>query len=186
MAVSQSIYQIKVTLNGSKPPIWRRVLVPENITLSKLHSVIQIAMGWYDCHLHLFQINQQSYGYPADDDYLDTRKKSETRYRLNKLINTKGQIFTYEYDFGDGWLHTILLEKILPIEEGHSYPVCIKGKGACPPEDVGGIWRYQISLEAMADPDHEEHANFLEWYGENFDPEAFSLEEVNTGLLRMK
>ena len=186
MTASQSIYQIKVALNGSKPPIWRRVLVPKKINLSKLHSVIQIVMGWDDYHLHLFQINQQSYGDPTDEIDLDTRKKSENRYRLNKIINTKGQKFTYEYDFGDGWLHTILLEKRLPVEEGHSYPVCIKGKGACPPEDVGGIWGYQNFLEAMADPDHEEHAEFLDWYGEEFDPKAFSLEDVNSELLRMK
>ena len=94
--------------------------------------------------------------------------------------------FRYEYDFGDGWLHTILLEKILPVGKGLSYPVCTKGKRACPPEDMGGIWRYQNFLESIDDPNHEEYSDFHEWYGEEFDPEVFSLKDVNSELLRMK
>jgi hypothetical protein len=88
----------------------------------------------------------------------------------------------YEYDFGDSWEHELLVEKILPPEPGVRYPLCLKGKGACPPEDVGGVWGYDSFLEAIADPKHPEHDDMLEWVGGEFDPEAFDLDEVNEAL----
>ena len=177
---STETYQIKVTLKGSKPPIWRRLLVPNNITLDKLHRIIQSAMGWWDYHLHQFIVWGQYYGkpHPDYDDYVDMR--DECDIRLSQI--GPGEKFIYEYDFGDSWEHTVLIEKALPPEPGQPYPVCIKGKRACPPEDVGGIWGYASFLEAIRDPDHEEHDEYLEWAGGEFDPEAFDLDEINEAL----
>jgi hypothetical protein len=106
----------------------------------------------------------------------------ERQMRLDQITNREGFKFRYEYDFGDSWLHQVLVEKILPPEPGQDYPVCIKGRRARPPEDVGGMWGYYDFLEAITDPDHEEHESYLEWIGGEFDPQAFDLEEVNQAL----
>ena len=147
------IYQIKVTLNDTHPPIWRRIQVPGNTTLLKLHDILQIVMGWEDYHLHMFTIEGSIYGDPADDEYGDLGTIDEANYKLNQVIDREGQRFTYEYDFGDSWDHTLLVEKILPPQEGVRYPICLKGKRACPPEDVGGVWGYENFLEAIRDPE---------------------------------
>ena len=182
MPSEKAVYQLKVTLDHSKPPIWRRVLVPENITLYQLHEILQRVMGWMDCHLHMFTIGGQIYGDPADDEFDELGTKNETRYRLNQLGLREKARFSYEYDFGDGWEHTLLVEKILPAEKGVHYPVCVTGKRACPPEDVGGIWGYEDFLIAIADPGHEEHDEYLQWIGSDFAPEAFDVEAVNEAL----
>jgi hypothetical protein len=179
------IYQIKVTLDDTHPPIWRRILVPGNITLLKLHDILQIVMGWEDYHLHMFTIEGSIYGDPADDEYGDFGTIDEANYKLNQVIYQEGQRIRYEYDFGDSWDHTLLVEKILPPQEGVRSPLCLKGKRACPPEDVGGVWGYENFLEAIRNPDHDEHEEYLTWIGGKFDPEAFELEEVNTRLRRM-
>jgi hypothetical protein len=182
MPADKSVYQLKVTLDDSKPPIWRRILFPGNFTLYNLHEILQIVMGWEDYHLHMFNINDQIYGDPEDDEDGDLGTKNETRYRLDRLGLHEKSKFSYEYDFGDSWDHAILVEKILPPENGVHYPVCVQGKRACPPEDVGGVWGYQDFLEAIADPEHEEHDEYLAWIGGDFDPEAFDLDEVNEAL----
>lgn len=171
------IYQIKVTLKGSKPPIWRRLEVSDQITLAKLHKILQAAMGWTDSHLHQFIIGKTYYGEPDKEMGFETF--SENRVKLHQLPLREKSKFIYEYDFGDSWEHEILIEKILPGTEGSKLPVCLKGKGACPPEDIGGLWGYFGFLEAIGDPEHPEHEDMLEWVGEDFDPEAFDLEEVN-------
>ncbi len=179
------IYQIKVTLDDTHPPIWRRILAPGNTTLLKLHDVLQIVMGWEDYHLHMYRIEGLIYGDPADDEYGDLGTQDEAKYQLSQVIYGVGQQFTYEYDFGDSWDHTLLVEKILPPEEGVRYPLCLKGKRACPPEDVGGVWGYVNFLEALSDPTHDEHEEYLEWVGGEFNPEDFDLEEINARLRRM-
>jgi hypothetical protein len=179
------IYQIKVTLDDTHPPVWRRIQVPGNTTLLKLHDILQIVMGWDDYHLHMFTIEGSIYGDPADDEYGDLGTIDESRFRLNQVIYREGQRLSYEYDFGDGWDHTLLVEKILPPQESVRYPICLKGKRACPPEDVGGVWGYENFLEAICNPDHDEHEEYLTWVGGEFDPEAFDLEEINTQLRRM-
>jgi Plasmid pRiA4b ORF-3-like protein len=179
------IYQIKVTLDDTHPPVWRRILVPGNTTLLKLHDILQIVMGWWDYHLHMFTIAGEIYGDPADDEYGELGTLNESRYKLSQLIDSEGQRFSYEYDFGDSWDHTLLVEKILSPEEGLRYPLCLKGKRACPPEDVGGVWGYENFLEAIHDPNHEEHDEYLEWVGGEFDPQAFDLEEINARLRGM-
>jgi hypothetical protein len=186
MPTLPDIYQLKVTLNDSKPPIWRRIVVPENITLSLLHEILQIVMGWENYHLHMFKIAGQIYGDPEDDEMGMMGTKNETRYRLSQLNLHEKAKFYYEYDFGDGWEHTILVEKILPAEKGSRDPLCITGKGACPPEDVGGIWGYADILQAIANPEHPEHDESLEWLGKDFDPEEFDLDAVNETLQTIK
>lgn len=181
------IYQIKMTLKYSKPPIWRRLLVSSETTLAQLHNIIQIAMGWYDSHLHMFRIYDQNYSNPyyegglVELDALDSR-----RAKLSQLITAKGEKFAYEYDFGDSWDHDILVEKILPPDPEQQLPVCIKGKRACPPEDVGGVWGYESFLEAIKDPQHPEHEMFIEWIDGDFDPEVFDVDVVNSMLQTLK
>jgi hypothetical protein len=180
MSSEPQIYQIKVTLCDSKPPIWRRILVPGDITLAKLHRILQAVMDWTDSHLHQFIVGEVYYGVPHPDDFVEV--KSERRVRLNQVAPAEKSKFVYEYDFGDSWEHELLVEKILPPETSVRSPVCIKGRRACPPEDVGGVWGYAGFLEAIRDPNHPEHEDYLEWIGGEFDPEAFDLDEINAAL----
>ena len=181
-AAPTEVYQLKVTLDGLKPPVWRRVLVDGNATLDNLHWIIQLAMGWTNSHMHDFVSAGRTYGMPgpyALDDALD-----EGKFRLKQVAPAEQAKFRYEYDFGDDWRHTVLVEKILPPEPDTPYPVCVKGTRNCPPEDCGGIWGYADFLAAMADLNHPEHDDLTEWHGGPFDPEAFDLDEVNARLRR--
>lgn len=182
LADASPIYQLKVTLQGIRPPIWRRIQVRAGITLPRLHDTIQVAMGWTDSHLHQFTIGGVAYGLP-DPDFGD-EMRSEQRVKLERVVTTEKDRFVYEYDFGDSWTHAILLEKLVLPEPGLHYPRCLAGKRACPPEDVGGVWGYADFLEAIRRSDHPEHEEMLEWCGGAFDPEAFSLDEVNQALSR--
>jgi len=182
MPAPKSICQIKVTLNNSKPPIWRRILVADTTTLSQLHDILQIVMGWTNSHLHHFIVNDEFFGDPADDEFGDMGIRDETRFKLNQLVSREGFRFRYEYDFGDSWLHDLVVEKILPPEKGAHYPVCIAGKRACPPEDVGGVWGYDDFLKTISNPKHPERKEMLEWIGGDFDTEHFDLEQVNKVL----
>ena len=177
---SRSIYQIKISLIGAKPPIWRTVLVPSSLKLASFHEVIQLAMGWTNSHLHQFIANNIFYGIPEEDFGMET--EDETKYKLSQLLSKEKDTITYEYDFGDSWEHKILLEKILPDDGKSVLPVCIKGKRACPPEDCGGIWGYEELLETISNPKHTDHDDMLEWLGGEFDPEEFDLEEINGDL----
>jgi hypothetical protein len=176
------IYQIKVTLKYSKPPIWRRIQVPSDVTLADLHDILQAVMGWWDYHLHQFIIEERYYGVPHPGYVVDMIDENEVA--LNRIVD-KGSTFLYKYDFGDSWHHILEVEKVLEPEPGQRYPVCVKGKRATPPEDVGGIPGYEQYQEAMADPDHPRHERYLEWRGE-FDPEAFDLEEINAALRELR
>jgi len=174
------IYQIKVTLQGVKPPVWRRLLVPGSISLRKLHDILQVALGWTDSHLYLFEFQGQTYGVPDPDFANDMR--SDARVPLDQALVREKDAMIYEYDFGDGWRHKIVLEKIVHPTPETRVPLCIAGARACPPEDCGGIWGYANLLEAIADPSHPERAAMLEWLGDEFDPAHFSVEEVNAIL----
>ncbi len=185
MAIKQlpSIYQIKITLQGSKPPIWRRILISDAIKLDEFHEVIQIVMGWENYHLHQFRHGEIFYGVPNEDfDDSGLELKDETKYKLSDLLKAEKSSVMYEYDFGDGWEHKIVLEKILPFDSTIQLPQCIKGKRACPPEDCGGIWGYESLLESLNDKKHLEHEDMLEWLGEEFDAEYFNLDEINALL----
>jgi hypothetical protein len=179
-ATPRVVYQIKVTLKGSKPPIWRRMQVTSETTLVKLHRILQRVMGWEGSHLYQFVIGGIVYGDPGMLGELDV--EDARTVTLDTLVRGEKSKFLYEYDFGDSWEHELLVEKILPQEEGKRYPLCLTGKRACPPEDCGGIWGYADFLEAIHDPKHPEHDEMLAWVGGEFDPDAFDLEEVNTQL----
>ena len=184
MAPKRMTYQIKVTLDGIRPPIWRRILVRSNVSLPELHYTIQIAMGWENCHLHQFIVGREFYG-ELDPEYL-CEMHDESRALLQDIAAEEGDKFKYEYDFGDSWLHTVLVEKIVEPERGVKLPVVIKGSRACPPEDVGGPWGYELFLEAMKDPEHPEHEMYTGWIGGEFDPEAFDLPGVNKTLRKSR
>lgn len=171
------VYQLKITLNGIKPPIWRRVLIASQVDLEQLHDTIQTAMGWEDGHLHQFVSGRKCYGLP-DDDY-GMEVEDETHYKVSHLLKKEKDKIKYEYDFGDSWEHTVLLEKILPAADQGRVPRCVKGKRACPPEDCGGIWGYEEMLEVLKNPSDPEYEETLEWVGEDFDPEEFDIDEVN-------
>jgi hypothetical protein len=181
------IYQLKITLKNTKPPIWRRVQVPHDISLATLHDIIQDTMGWEDCHMHQFKIGKIYFGlsYPDDFDGITTTKDEE-RATLGEVIVKPKTKFVYEYDFGDSWEHEVVLEKMLAPEPGVKYPRCIDGKRACPPEDCGGAWGYAGFVEAIQNPKHPEHEDMMEWIGDSFDPEAFDLEKVNRALRRIR
>ncbi len=178
------VYQIKVTLKGTKPPIWRRIQVASDATLANLHDILQSVMGWEGYHLYQFLIDGIEYG---DPNLLDELEAENARTAtLNTLVRGEKFKFIYEYDFGDGWEHEILVEKMLALDKGKQYPLCITGKRACPPEDCGGIWGYADFLEAIQDPKHPEHDEMVEWVGGEFDPTAFDADEVNLELQQLK
>jgi pRiA4b ORF-3-like protein len=177
---SGAIYQFKVTLKESDPPIWRRIQVPD-CTLGELHEVLQVVMDWGNSHLHQFIVNGKYFGEATHDD-LDMEVEDEDGIRLSEIYTGKNTPrIVYEYDFGDSWQHEIVLEKSLE-PEMIKYPRCVEGARACPPEDVGGIWGYAEFLEAISDPSHEDHADMVVWIGGKFDPEKFSVDEVNREL----
>ncbi len=180
------IYQFKVTLKGIRPPIWRRIQVPASYTFWDLHVAIQDAMGWDDCHLHVFRVwdpmwlEETQIGLPSGD-FMPVEGEPTLpgwKQRISSVFTAPKESAVYEYDFGDGWEHAVILEKILPAAAGLRYPVCTAGKRACPPEDCGGIWGYEELLEIRGNPDHQEHEEMMEWLGEDFDPEAFHPGEV--------
>jgi Plasmid pRiA4b ORF-3-like protein len=171
---SERVYQFKITLKESQPPIWRRIQI-KDCTLDKLHEHIQTAMGWTNAHLHDFRIDDKRYGDPVrlHENFDDMDYEDSTATKISELLPKNGKAFRfgYEYDFGDCWGHEVLFEGCVRAEEGGRYPVCVEGARACPPEDVGGTPGYEEYLEAMADPDHERHEEFMGWHGP-FDPEA--------------
>lgn len=204
-ADAAQIYQLKITLRYTKPPIWRKVQVLPTITLAKLHDVIQYVMGWDDSHLHEFNGGGLSYGPPFEGvGWGEGPDEDERKTRLNQLLDAPKKKLRYLYDFGDSWEHEIVLEKILPAEPGVRYPLCIEGKLATPPDDVGGIPGFYNMLEIIADPTDPEYKDMVEWLGywdehedeeagereaaskidpkAIFDPEAFDIEAANRRL----
>ena len=178
----QPVYLLKVTLKGTEPPIWRQFQVPADVTLYRLHTLLQTVMGWTNSHMHMFNIDGVDYGKPRPERSIFGRViKDERRTKLNRVVTQEKKTFDYEYDFGDRWQHVIEVEKILP-PEGPSRAVCLAGARTCPPEDCGGVGGYEALLEAIADPQHPRHEESIEWLGEGFDPEAFDLEQVNRYL----
>ncbi|MEJ5317912.1 MAG: plasmid pRiA4b ORF-3 family protein [Tenuifilum sp.] len=181
------IFQIQIALRGFKPKIWRRILIPENLLLSDFHKIIQTTMGWTNSHLHHF-IKDKTYYSPRmeDDDFWDDSCNVDyKKMRIADILKAEKEKVIYEYDFGDSWEHDILLEKILPYDSKLVYPLCLKGKMNCPPEDCGGIWGYANMLEILKNPKHKEYKELKEWLGVEFYPEFFDIDEVNK-LLREK
>ncbi|HEY4993244.1 MAG TPA: plasmid pRiA4b ORF-3 family protein [Nakamurella sp.] len=176
------VYQIKVGLRGAKPPIWRRLEVPADISLARLHTVIQIAFGWDDSHLHVFETPYGSFG-TAD---ADLGHRAETSVTLEQVAPAANSTLRYTYDFGADWDHDILVEKVLDQDETAGYPRCTGGRRAAPPDDCGGIWGYAELVEVLRDPADKEHEDRLEWLGldaaAEFDPDRFDAEAVTRAL----
>ena len=179
-----AIYHLRISLENTKPPVWRDVLVPNHLNLEDLHHVIQIAMGWENTHLHHFIANQQLYG--ANNGEINTYEYDERDYTLEELLPEPKNWIRYEYDFSDSWLHKIELKAILPNDEHNKKIRCIKGKRACPPEDCGGIWGYTDLLENLAQANLEQKYEIYSWLGTDFNPEYFDLHAVNQSLEQLK
>ena len=186
-AKTDFLFQFKITLLDIKPAIWRRIQVPD-CTLVDLHEYIQAAFGWENYHLHQFEIDGVRYSQPAPDgDDFDMDFEDETDVLLSKLLpNTaKRTRWTYEYDFGDGWRHEILFEGFPPSDPKAKAPLCLEGERACPPEDCGGPPGYGDYLAAIADPQHEQHEEMMEWRGP-FDPETFDAKKATKAMRKAK
>ncbi len=188
------LLQLKMTLHWSEPKIWRRIVVASDMPVEDLHYAIQIAMGWENEHLHHFYkvVNRVRVFYEPDTedffagyfDFLPKKLNYEKLKVVDLVQNPKDKLF-YEYDFGDGWLHDIVLEKLLPMEEDFTAPRCIEGEMACPPEDCGGIYGYYQMLEVLKNKKHPEHRELKDWMGGKFDPEEFDILIVNELLLQL-
>jgi hypothetical protein len=184
---SKQVYQIKVVLLETDPPIWRRFVVPSSVTLHRLHLILQDVMGWTNSHLYRFQVGTKEYAEPdPDNEFNELDFKNSRRAKLGRLVTKKGDVFLYEYDFGDSWDHMLLVEDILEYEPHNRYPVCLTGKRACPPEDCGGTHGYAELLEIITDPDHEEYLDMMTWLGGHFDADSFDVEVVNQKLRSMR
>ncbi|MEQ8667649.1 MAG: plasmid pRiA4b ORF-3 family protein [Pirellulales bacterium] len=178
-------YQFKVTLIHSNPPVWRRILVPEG-SLDDLHKWVQTAMGWENAHLHRFDIQRKHYGDPEmlDDGFGETRVIDSLGVQLADLFDRPrpAKRFTYEYDFGDGWMHELEFEGIVDPPRGKKPPCCLEGERACPPEDCGGVWGYAHLLDVLADPNHEEYEQYAEWFPNGIDVEVFRTNEATKAM----
>ncbi|MEX2660141.1 MAG: plasmid pRiA4b ORF-3 family protein [Acidimicrobiales bacterium] len=184
-ARSGDVYQLKVTLHDTKPPIWRRVLIDGASTLNQVHEVVQAAFGWWNYHLHEFEIGNTRYGVPDPDEGWGPPTNDESKVRLDSVVK-KGSKFEYVYDFGDWWRHKIVVESVLPTDSTTSVPACVDGRRACPPEDCGGTWGYDDLLAILADPTHPEHDERVEWIGRPFDPELFDVSDFDENLRNQK
>ena len=180
---AEKTIQFKVALRYIRPLIWRRLLLPDNFTLGQLHDVIQVVMGWYNCHMHAFRVPRRGFGPPLREfgSGLDTAENENMAF-VGAVLVRKGQKLLYEYDFGDGWEHEIVVEKMLPIDPQANYPVCLAVARACPPEDCGSFPGYMNILEAEAAKKTAEKKELREWVGDGYDPERFDLEAVNRQL----
>jgi hypothetical protein len=181
----QNIFQLRVALRYIKPPIWRRILVPDNLLLGDLHPLLVCVMRWGGYHMHAFRFGGgfNPIEYSTHDMVMECgpRVLDEDSVSLNQLIRRKGQTFSYEYDFGDSWQHEIKVEKILPYDPAVALPVCLAGERACPPEDCGSFPGYANILRVLAKAETDGDRELLEWLGP-YDPEEFDLEEVNRRL----
>ena len=152
----EKVIQFKVTLRYIRPPIWRRIVLPDNFTLAQLHDVIQVTMGWHDSHMHTFRISGVYYTSKQvcamEDMDMGMDMERDDLALLRDVAGRPKQKFIYEYDPGDSWEHEVVVEKILPIDPQGTYPVCLAGARACPPEDCGSFPGYGDILEALKAP----------------------------------
>jgi hypothetical protein len=177
-------FQLYVELDEVTPPVWRRILVSTGARMSRLHDMIQAAMGWTNSHLHALTVGDARFGM-CFGDYPEGEIDEQTVTVLQALRGLK--IFTYEYDFGDGWEHTITVEAEFRTPHALKFALCLAGDNACPPEDSGGPGGFEYFLKALAEPKHEKHDNYVRWNdGDTFDRTAFSLIEVNAALQKVR
>jgi len=182
--VARSVYQLKISLQGSKPAIWRRVLVMNTISLEKLHQIIQVAMGWSSSHLYEFEQGRKRFGPPAE--YSEESIYDDRDVQLRDVLYKVKAKLEYVYDFGDNWQHKIILEEITPAKRKNIQSQVLKAVNACPPEDVGGLPGYSHLLKILKDPFHDEYQELCEWIGleggKKFDYSSYDIELANKTL----
>ncbi len=185
MDTKKLTYHFRVSLKEIEPTIWRRLEVPASYSFWDLHVAIQDAMGWLDYHLHVFRVANpetgriEEIGIPDKEAFEgDPVSLPGWEIPLAEYFIKPGDRADYEYDFGDGWEHEIVLEKIQPRVPKTKCPRCLEGARACPPEDCGGVGGYESMLEIIFDPSHEEHESTMTWLGGSFDPELFDPKKV--------
>lgn len=184
---AKTVHRLKVTLRQVKPPIWRRIEVPSDIKLSDLSDVLEAAMGWYGGHLHAFEAGGVVYEPPDPEGFsFGRRPVDERKARLGEVIPVVGSKMRWDYDFGDGWEHDVLVEAIAPRQAEVTYPICLTGKRACPPEDCGGPWSYGDLLAVLADPAHPEHDELVEWLPPGFNPAEFDAGEATVDMREVR
>lgn len=172
------IARLRIILNDVDPQPMRHIEVPLKIRLDRLHEVIQAAMGWTDTHLYEFRVGDTGWGVPDPDGFYDGPIDAK-KMTLEKLLDqTATRTIQYVYDFGDDWDHSIRIERVNEATQGVTYPRLLKATGACPPEDVGGAWGYEEFLEALADPDHEQHDDMVHWSGGDFDAKDVGADSI--------
>lgn len=182
------IIQLKITLQWTKPPIWRRVLVDRKTTFVELHHIIQIAMGWENCHLYEFKVDNYRIGEPNKDFdgfFASDKLVDASTVTLDSFITGTKEQFEYEYDFGDGWTHQIVVEKFLSRDSKAKYPICTDGKLNCPPEDCGGIGGFYGLLDIIVNKKHPERNEMLEWLGGHYDPAHFDINNINKVMRKL-
>lgn len=180
-----NILQLRVSVKGISPPVWRKLLVSSDSTLHDLHLMIQAAFGWYNYHLYEFTYGYNNYSRPDDWDELNEKEIDSTGVTLGDLNLYRGGKFSYMYDFGDGWEHTISVQKILPLDTSVPLPACTGGKRNCPPEDCGGVYGYYAVLKKASDPQDPEHNEIVEWLGV-YDPEEFDLQFADSKVKKYR
>lgn len=178
--MAKTIHTLKVTLREVKPPVWRRIEVPSELRLSELAPILEAAMGWLGSHLHMYDAEGTIYDMHHPE--LEPLGLDESDYSLDQLLPNVGMKMRWEYDFGDGWEHNLLVEAISLRKSKAGYPVCLAGRRSCPPEDCGGPWGYQNMLEALADPHHSDHDVMVEWAPLDFDPGRFNIDETTEAM----
>ena len=178
--MSKTVHQLKITLRGIRPPIWRRIEVPSDISLGELAPILEAAMGWMGGHLHMFDVDGVTYGSPDPDwgsDDLD-----EDKFRLSTVLPFVGTKMRFDYDFGDGWQHNVEVEAINPVLADVLYPRCLTGRRSCPPDDCGGPPGYADILAVVADPNNPKHADLREFVPLDYDPEYFDVAETDIDM----
>jgi hypothetical protein len=184
-----SVHHLRITLKHTKPSIWRELLMPSDLRLDRLHDVLQIVMGWEDCHMHQFIVgglrDGLHIGIPDDFGMPGPQTRDEKRYTLEQIAPAKGAKFLYWYDFGDDWFHDITVKAVGEYKPGTPGVLCLKGAGACPPEDCGGPWGHAHLIEVLADPAHEEYEELREWVGVRWDPAHYDMVAANNALAKL-
>ncbi len=175
--MTAAVFRLKVTLDDVEPKVQRRIEVPADIKLDRLHLTLQAALGWTNSHLFEIRARDTGWGLP-DPDWLDGPLDARKAKLMDVLEDAGTKTLRYLYDFGDGWEHTIKVERLANPEPNVAYPRLIEASGRCPPEDVGGSWGYAEMIEALGDPKHERHDEMREWAGDDFDPHAFDAERL--------
>jgi hypothetical protein len=181
----KQVLEIKVTLDQTDPPIWRRILVPADVTFFDLHHILQIAMGWKNSHLFEFKVGDYKIGYEDDDLEGSDEIANAGAVTLDTLLLKEGLRFSYVYDLGDYWMHTVVVERILAADSQKIYPACIEGELNCPPEDCGSIPGFYHMVEVLKDKSHPEYEDMRTWAG-RYNPSKFNMEKINKELPRYR